>query len=48
MSEQYREVYDPERKAIDFRKLRATNVKSNKKVHIPRPLDSETKLEIKS
>ena len=35
--EMYREVYDRENKQLDFRKKRATDVKSCKRVKIPRP-----------
>ena len=33
--ENHREVYDPESKTLDFRKLRATGVKNNPRVHLP-------------
>merc|ERR1711954_415411 len=44
--EAYREVHDPERKTLDYRKLRTTDVKSCKRVYIPRPLASETEGEL--
>ena len=44
--EEYREPYNARRKELDFRKLQATRVKSNKRVMIPRPSDQEAEEEI--
>ena len=46
VQETYREVHDPVRKTMDYRKLRTTDVKSCKRVYIPRPLTSETEGEL--
>ena len=37
LAEQYRQVFDPENKELDFRRLRPTDVKSNPRVFIPKP-----------
>ena len=39
--ESYREIYDRDNKQLDFRKQRATDVKSCKRVKIPRPTNPE-------
>merc|ERR1712081_99414 len=46
MEEFYREVHDQDRHSIDFRKLRATDIRSNKRVHIPRPVGDTTEGEL--
>ena len=42
--ESYREVHDPERKTLDYRKLRTTDMRYNSKVHSPKARPREEEL----
>ena len=35
LEDKHKELYDHERKEIDYRRLRATNIKNNPRVHLP-------------
>ena len=45
--EQYRQVFDPENKELDFRRLRPRDVKSNPRVFIPKPRNNKDEEELK-
>ena len=46
MEEDFRLPYNPERRELDMRKLRATEVKSNKRVYLPKPVNDVTEEQI--
>ena len=43
-----REVYDPGNKQLDYREMRATDVKSIKRVYIPKPTSEETEEQLQT